>query len=230
MSRVLNWPSAACTGLWHLESSGLDSSGHALHASPGVAPGYGRALIGNGAYFDGTKYLNMPDSTLLRSTVMSLLCFYKGTQSSMGMIFQDYFIENGDLPQNTHDGYRLYINGGIPVFALANGSFYAVTYSSGVAINDDEWHSILVTRDSSAFRFYVDWNLVLTVAPPDVWGYPNWYGVGGPIIGRGIVDSPAVEVGSYGYYLVGWLDEIQLFNRALSPGEVSRLAAFYKGE
>jgi phosphatidylserine/phosphatidylglycerophosphate/cardiolipin synthase-like enzyme len=94
-------------------------------------------------------------------------------------------------------------------FEDANGRDYFVT--SPNTYNDGNWHYVVVTYDGSVLRLYVDGQQVASLntnnAIPDYnWDKPL-------VIGKNSLDDSR--------YFIGDIDEVRVYNRALSAQEVS---------
>jgi len=106
---------------------------------------------------------------------------------------------------------------GKPRVRIWNGSFYTAT--SPTAISTNEWHLITGTFDgNSTLKLYVDGELVVVT---DTGGKkPN-----PPFMN--------IEVGQIGYtvsYFKGIIDEVRIYNRALSPEEIKALYLLTKNK
>lgn len=89
-----------------------------------------------------------------------------------------------------------------------NGSFSC--YSSDFQA-DGQWHFATMSFDGTILKLYCDGLLVDSVMVP----YPVYYSSEGAAIGRD---------GDYsGYYFIGSLDEVQIYNRALQVEEINQI-------
>ena len=114
-------------------------------------------------------------------------------------------------------GYALTANGGQLVFQMGDGSFFNdYPATSGPALNDGNWHLIAVTvqRATATATLYVDGavvgvysNLPGSVTNPA----PLTFGLHHPITTLPYQETDFGE---------GILDEVELFNRALTQGEI----------
>ena len=116
-------------------------------------------------------------------------------------------------------GYEYYLENGIMMLALhapAGGSL--VFNSAVVAPADNRWHLVAATvqREGGAeprVRFYLDGNVVSVVNG----------GIPGSVNNNADLSVGSGSVGSQGSYFRGYLDELEMFNRVLAPGEVRAL-------
>jgi hypothetical protein len=101
------------------------------------------------------------------------------------------------------DGYYLYTWGGEPTFSVVSGGA-AASASSSKNIDWNEWHQLAGTNDGSNIRLYVDGVLKGS----------------GPSAGKtGVSDSAYIGYTSSTYYY-GVLDDVRIYNRALSEYEL----------
>ncbi len=195
----------------------------------GASPTAGRV---NGAYrFNGsTSYVQVPDHPELNvGTGDFTLDAWVRTSASGLMVLVDK--RSGPTPK----GYSLYIVDGRLGFQMANGSGSAtcaptprpgvacanyVAPSSGPLVNDGQWHHVAAVVDRSdpqnGVRLYVDGSQVFSGPPmvSDDLDNPSDLYLG--------VRTPGTGSGAW---LNGELDEVELFKRALSAGEIKALFA-----
>jgi len=105
------------------------------------------------------------------------------------------------------NGYVLELISGQIYLALDNATAHS-DYASGVSgLNDNKWHNIVVNWNGTTVSFYSDSaflsNSVQTLIPTG--GVYNF------------------KIGYEGYYFNGSIDEVMIFNRALSAQEVQQL-------
>jgi hypothetical protein len=114
-------------------------------------------------------------------------------------------------------GYELYLYEHRIGLELADGTLtnYNSSSQSSPIIADNNWHHIAVTVDranTSGLCFYVDGSLVATFNPTDRQG--DLTNTAPFVIGRNLISSQVSQS------FIGTLDEIELFNRVLSPDEI----------
>jgi len=100
------------------------------------------------------------------------------------------------------DGYYLYTWGGAPAFSLVSGGSTA-SASSPETIGWNEWHQLAGTNDGSNLRLYVDGVLKGTGSSPGK---------------TGVSENAYIGYASPAYYY-GALDDVRIYNRALSESE-----------
>jgi hypothetical protein len=128
--------------------------------------------------------------------------------------------------------YSVYAGGGISlnIYYLTNGTLYFLTrytnsdttFTTTQTFNDSQWHHISVTIDVPNLerKIYIDNSLVSTQALSS-----NAYGGSG---------TTGVALGTNGnfntQYYKGDLDQVRIFNKAISSAEVSKLYGNGAGE
>lgn len=112
-------------------------------------------------------------------------------------------------------GYAVYLVNGTLSVQLADPNFGHYNYNSGLLVADGTWHfvAVIVDRDDPGGpKMYVDGS----VAPPFI-----------PTNRQGNLDNPApLLIGAHAFgggVFTGLLDEIEFFNRALTPDEVDAI-------
>ena len=203
---------------WPGENSALDASGNG-HNGTMVNGGYTTGVVGSAFNFQGTgNYVEVPDSAAWAfGTNDFTISFFTNVHS---VTPREYFVDIGH-PSNVfigqtegagvqnkwfvglgEDTITFHVNGpgaGASVF-LANAA-YPTTL--------DEWHNIAVRRSGTLFETFIDGSLggseTSSIFIPDV-VYPLRLGE------------------SEGFELDGFLDEVAIYNRALTDGEIQQLS------
>jgi hypothetical protein len=167
-------------------------------------------MVGGALSFDGSNSVDVPNQDELNFGTgdFSIDLWIKTTDASGTRTIMDK--RTGSLPNVT--GYSLYLWNGKPGLGLFDGAGYTNWNSTGFVANGN-WHHVAVTVDrdnTSGLLFYVDGSLVSTFDPK---GRPGTLTNTAPFVMARNLISPS-------YTLAGTLDEIELFNRVLSPSEV----------
>lgn len=99
---------------------------------------------------------------------------------------------------------------GYPICQISNGT-WQTAITSGIAIVVDKWQRVSCTYDGANLKIYVNGNLTGTRAETNVVNdTTNGWRFGSD------------EGGTYGYFL-GLMDDVKIYNRALSSREISYL-------
>jgi len=181
----------------------------------------------NSAYhFNGVNNsIQIPNSASLQlGTQMSLCAWVRPTGFYLGACHGNSIIMKGDadfLPGNYllrfDDGaFTNYTNCAIPGVDPLHQNFYG---GSGAAsafpgytpyIQVNQWHSVVATYDGTTARLYVNCQLVAS-NPQSAGNFTNTFDL---FLGR-------LNNGAYPYWLNGDLDEVKIYDRAITPAEVN---------
>ena len=170
------------------------------------------AVVGNGAKFDGKSWLEVNDSSsldLYNSYTFSAWVY----KENAGVGGYSVILEKADSSAmdnrspygfaHTKDGYN-------PIVHFAHNN-QLTTISSDTRTNFKEWNFLTVTWDGTNVKFYINGTLKATKA----WSNPLPNSASKLLIGCGPVGDSE--------YFVGILDELRIYNRALSQGEIDGL-------
>ena len=168
--------------------------------------------IGPAVSFDGLNdTVSIPHTVALDAYPLSVTLWVKTTASSLSGIVNKY------LPTSL-SGYQVFTNNGnLCAWYFRDGSDY-VWDGSGCTLatpgfNDGKWHHVAFIVDASGGRLFVDG--ALRASQP-------WIGTPGAT-GTTQALSLAQYPGTTAPYLAGSLDDVRIYNRALSASEVSSL-------
>ncbi|MFA4836842.1 MAG: PKD domain-containing protein, partial [Dehalococcoidia bacterium] len=196
--------------MWQRAAANMNDSADGHN---GVAVGtvtYTTGKVGQAFNFAGNGLVKIPNEA-------SLNYGYSDFSGSLWVKTTSYsgFLMEKDTPGAGNDWF-LYLSNGRPEFVI--GSTSGDNHlASDVAVNDGNWHNITWGRLNNIMQLYVDGNLRASKSIPAI--YLN--------------NSMALAIGSEyndssGGFLntfTGAIDEVKLFNRALSASEISFLAA-----
>jgi len=207
---VANAPVNLATGLvgfWKCDegigSTVSDSSPNANHAT--LAPGlvWAAGKFGSGISFNGSGYLTVPNSSTLQlNNVFSIGAWVYPTILSASW---------RDIVMKGNDNYYLAGSSGgangAPAFGgtYAGGPLYGAT---GLPLNT--WTHVAGTYDGATMRLYVNGMEVANKAQS----------------AKPQVTTDVLTIGgdpSYGQFWIGIIDEVRLYNRALTPSEMQGL-------
>ena len=110
--------------------------------------------------------------------------------------------------------YGLYTGaaGGLEFYVASSATTYVVSPDAGTGVWDGRWHNVIGTFDGSTVRLYVDGKQVGSGTPDSA---PIQYG---------LPTSNDFVIGNYpwcpGLGFAGDIDEVKVFDRALSPTEI----------
>ena len=197
----------------------LDYSGNNNHGTVGGSATFTSAGKYQGAYdlnAATSDYITVPQDPTLDSYDEFSMSVWVKTSSSGAQTLISY----GDLGIDA--GVLLRLNGGVPQAYIDDGTTQ-VAVSGSASIADGEWHQVTITDDGSTFSLFVDGQEADT---------QDSSGVG--VITTNIHDTTEVgrqwNSGSATNYYTGTIDEVTVFNRALSETEVEDYCNSFKNE
>lgn len=203
-------------GQWDLNENGGTVAGNDAwrFSGPGVLSGnvaWSAGRFQGGLAFDGTNgVVEVADSDALESPSVSVSAWVR-SDGSPGSY--RYIVAKGGNGCCT-GSYGLYTGagGGIAFYVATSQTTYAVSPDGGTGIWDGKWHNVVGTFDGSMVRVYVDGRQVGDGSPDSA---PIQYGM---------PSGNDLAIGNYpwctGLGFAGNIDEVKVFDRALSPGEL----------
>jgi hypothetical protein len=210
------WPLDGATTNWTSNTtrdvSGNGNSGTLVGMSTTTSPVAGK--IGQALKFNGANYINSVRSAQTFNDFTAAVW-----EKNQNVAALPAFVSFND-PTYTADNFPIGIfvqllNTGIVqcgIRSTAGGSFTGI--SGGLAVNDNKWHSVVCTRSGSTGTFYID-------------GVPALSGnlTSSAIAANGSFQIGAIHNGASGwaYNSSGSLDDVRIYNRALSAQEVAQL-------
>ncbi len=233
-------PTSGLFAHWDMNGTANDMSGggHNGHMN-NLVPATGiDGVAGHAWYFNGTNSsitipyasdMNVPAFTI--AAVMKVSGFYSGTCHA-NMVFIrgktgtprpcSYYLAFSDGPagygctptlDTTQESFTSIAIG--PSGALGPSTFTDFNDTPHIEVN--KWYNLVVTFNDTAFKIYINDTLKTTVLAP-VPGLPMGTSTDSAAIGFAPYDGPG-----YPYRFKGVMDDIKLYNRALSACEVSKL-------
>ena len=208
--------------------NGMVFAGVLEYNAPGPAL-TARTESGPGALsFDGTTYL-APENNLVTNLAgsFSLSAWLRTTQSfgtSGEPAYQGAGIVTAEVAGQSYDLVPLALTGGN--LAFGTDGFSPDTLTSVKAINDGNYHHVVVTRNQATGekQIYIDGALDTSdVSDTALLNNPQIMIFGAQAdAGQGNANSPSLD-GTHGY--VGLMDSLQIYSRVISPTEVAFLYA-----
>ncbi|MFH1724602.1 MAG: LamG-like jellyroll fold domain-containing protein [Elusimicrobiota bacterium] len=199
-------------GYWRLDagsgSVAIDSSGYDSHGTIHGAI-WADGQVGGAMSFDGANdYVDLGTASPIRVAHPSIAVWFKSDGGA-----------NDDMVSSAHDngrnGYRLgtkYNDASELTWLVGDANGFDILFTEGADINDGNWHFVVGTYDGSNIRLYLDGVLYGAELSTRIVTHTSRLFIGG----RG---------GSPGCYFDGLLDEVAIFNRALTQEEIQ---AYYQ--
>lgn len=199
------WPLDEGSGTAAADKSGSGNAG-ALTNGPAWQPG-SSCKVGGCLSFDGIDdYVNCGSSGSLRSTAAVSVSFWAKVGAEKA---DQFFVSYGDTGFH---GWNLILSGTSLYMRVGNGSLAAVP---GISLSPltGAWHHVVGVYDGSNAQVYID----------------GAYGTGSPF--SGLIDYSGMTACYIGNaqglssvrYFNGYLDDIRVYNRALSAADVSAI-------
>jgi hypothetical protein len=201
---VAHWKFDEGSGTTATDASGNGNTGTLVNG-----PLWAAGRVGNALYFDGIDdNVTVPDSASLHlSSAFTLSAWVNPT------VAQSDFTAAIAKNTATDHVYFLYATSGAGYcgsngFPLAganlSGTQQVICNSSGLPLNT--WSYLTSTYDGSNFKFYVNGSLTQTV----------------PFTGTIDPSTGILQIGAsrFGEYFKGFIDEVRIYNRALSATEI----------
>jgi subtilisin-like proprotein convertase family protein len=212
-------------GWWPADGNGGDIVGNNNGTLVGGATASGAGMVGSAFNFNGTDgYLQIPDSAALRPTNLTVECWVKfSSLDSVGnsTAGAQYIVFKQNTRNNTFEGYNLskhrYATD-IIVWEVSSATGVAVQINGVTAIQTNVWYHLAGVRGPNSVQLYVNGQLEAQASvnfPQDYGNYPLYFGTSGESY--------------WDHKLAGSLDEVSLYNRALSASEIAAIYAAGSG-
>ncbi|HVW82570.1 MAG TPA: LamG-like jellyroll fold domain-containing protein [Candidatus Paceibacterota bacterium] len=207
---------------WPFDGSFADASGNGINGQGVNGPTFGAGEIAQAVSLGGSSYVSLPGNSLINLTSAGTIggWFYVSTpatgQDSVWPIFVKLNSGNG----SDNGGVRLVLYegaGGSPMHLMGEVSNKGTNqYLTGPSIiPNGSWHYATLAWDGSTVALYLDGKLETSQAQSAPVAYYDTNA--GAYIGRA---SGSVKNG----YANGLIDDVRLYNRALSASEIAALA------
>jgi hypothetical protein len=217
-------------GWWPMnERSGqtvYDWSGNGNHGRLGSTPGAddndptwikGIFNLGSALRFDGNDFVTIPDSAALRSAQLTVSAWFRGERTPGSF---RYLVSKG-ADGCEASSYALYTSASEGLgFYIYDGSAWKRSPEAGASVWDGRWHHAAGTYDGQMLRLFVDGVEVGTGTPASLaidYDLP----------------ATAATMGTYGgtcaLHLVGDIDGVSIWNRALPVADIARVVRAFIG-
>lgn len=180
--------------------------------SGGVSFAVGNGKFGQGASFDGSgDYITVPDVASLRLAKFTLSAWLNPDASGGGA--ESWIFGKADGASNTQ-GYSIYMTSGLYVYGSVSTAAHstAIVLTDSVALTSGQWTHCVITFDGTTMRLYK--NGVQTASRSD-WSNEDCNS-----------STQTAYIGSrpaWNYDYKGKMDDISVWNAALSASEVNLL-------
>jgi hypothetical protein len=210
-SLVGYWPLDEGTGTIAYDWSGNNATGTFTGTQAGTSGYYSAGKIGNwGGSFDGTTTIITANGAFLptgNNAFTQIVWINPATMGQVGGKLNPNILRWGNPTTQVNNGLALSSNAILHWF-FGDDNTWAIPSLVGV------WHQIAITYDGSRLVAYLDGISVGSQAPPST---PN------------VAAGTSLQIGFYNsaaYSFSGLIDDVRIYNRALSGSEI---AATYAG-
>jgi hypothetical protein len=216
VDEVRIWNTALSASQASAAFGGTFAPGHVLHL-PFGAGGSGGYNYSPGLVLTGSNFNDTPDSASLRLNQFTVAAWFK-TSTNFGS--DAYVVNKGGVGSDSSGqnlNYGIWINSAEQLkagFETSSGADQFVT--SPTAFNDGQWHYAVVTNNGANVILYIDGVQVATKATSGA--SPETTGTKPVRVGANSRVTPANN------FFTGEVDEVRIWNTALSASQVS--AAF----
>lgn len=221
---------------WPFSNHVKDVSGNSHTGTPyNVTFGTSKAGVSNtAAYFNGTNsYISVPYKADLNIDTFSICAIVKPMGYYTGTCQGNYILCRGDLTQT--DAYGLvYFDGPYTDCNTLDTSKQVFTghavnitalpcerYSPNIVTNT--WYCVVATYDGVTSKTYVNGVLMSTCIASTA--TPFTASTNGLSIG-----AYEARLSTFPYWLKGYVDDLRLYNRLLSPAEIDSFCNYYNGD
>ncbi len=184
------------------DSSGNGLDGELVQGEPEWVEG----KFGTAMNFDGADMVNVPDNDLLDLTSFTIAAWINSPATSGR--WHVIAAKEARNPNGRNYGIFGHVNNGSIHYSFTSGGWKS--FDAPTNVTDGTWHHVAATYEQPNFKLYIDGVLDAEEAPnavPESNGSPLY--IGGCDIGN--------------YWMKGAIDEVVLFDRALSPDELAEL-------
>ena len=213
---------AGLVGWWPGDGSANDITGTNDGTLQGGATASAAGLVGPAFTFDGTNgYVQIPDSPVLRPTNLTVeawVLFNSLNSAGTASAGQQYIVFKQNTRSSTFEGYYLgkerRASGDVFVFDVSSAAGQLAEAASAPMISAGVWYHVAGVRGSNFIQLYVNGQLAAQTSvafPQDYGSLPLYFGSSGQ--------------SSWDRKLNGRLDEVSLYNRALSSNEIAGIYA-----
>ncbi len=190
-----------------------DSSGTGNNGTGGASVTTGAGKYGLGGVFNGTtQYVSVANNSTLNiaTNITAAAWVYPTTISGAAEIIN----KKTDAGSS---GYRLRRSGATIIFEYSDGATVRIQVISPIKLVANQWQHVAATYDGQKVRIFYNGTEVYEEAHT----------------GAMITNTSTLYLGAYNalnaYWWAGSLDEVRLYNRALSPAEITQLYTFAPG-
>jgi hypothetical protein len=186
------------------DSSGNGNNGTLIGSPP---PSWVTGKYGDALQFDGVQnYAISPNSPALQNSACTVCCWFKTTSVTQQFILEIYATTLTGNYQQVYIAINQGNTNGRIRFSAFDSSYSEHDLDVNSQSNDGNWHFVALVASSAGLEGYLDGSLIGSVS----------------LTSLNAAQTFALEVGATfnGQYFNGAIDEVQVYNRALSVAEI----------
>ncbi len=199
-------------GYWKMDGDGLDSSGNNNHGTLVNGSTYVTGKNSQALSVDGTDdYVTVPHNSAYNVTdfTVSLWTYYNGAGTGGKQYWT--LLNKQNTGNGNDDPFHMlvYSANNAPGIRVGNGSTAINLSSASTPLNDNRWHFVTASRQGTTIKLFVDGIQKDTQQ-----------------LSGSTTNSAVMAFGvwpNYVNYYNGLLDEIRIYNRALTDDEITQL-------
>ena len=206
-------------GVWSFEQNWLDATGNNNNGTnSGATFSTDRKLGSYSAYFNKASYVNLGSSSTLCPTTAITIALWAKNLGGRDITPNEYLVCRGNAAYTSaaNNAYQIVLGNSSPdylAFHVSNGTVITGTENVTAvqcATLGTGWHFIVGTWDGATIRLYVDGVLRSSVAHSgSIMSVP--------------VNTYLGQCGDGSRKFIGYLDEMGIYNRAISQTEITAL-------
>jgi hypothetical protein len=215
------WLSDGLVGYWKMDEASwdgtadevIDASGNGNHGVAVNGATTGAGVFGNGGLFDGVDdYVNADMVSQISDKYTASAWIYPTRLEPQAETYGNTILATS----SNYGIWLLHNNGAIRIHAFSSSTArYYQTTATPITLN--KWHHIVVTAERNGEgKIFVDGELIENFTAENDTDWSGVFGIGDLRLDRGLTHQGAI-------------DEVRIYNRALSPAEVRALYEWAPG-
>ncbi|MCC7569714.1 LamG domain-containing protein, partial [Candidatus Micrarchaeota archaeon] len=215
------WLSDGLVGYWKMDEASwdgtagevIDASGNSNHGVAANGATTGAGVFGNGGMFDGVNdYVNADMVSQISDKYTASAWIYPTRLEPQAETYGNTILATS----SNYGIWLLHNNGAIRIHAFSSSTArYYQTTATPITLN--KWHHVVVTAERNGEgKIFVDGELIENFTAENDTGWSGVLGIGDLRLDRGLTHQGAI-------------DEVRIYNRALSSAEVKALYEWAPG-
>lgn len=193
------------------DSSAMKNNATAINAKGGIT--YVDGIVGKAAKFNGASYFEIKDNNSLDLDNYTISLWVNEDKTSGYNPILAKYGESTDKKASSYSLYDSYDQSGISMdMALFGEDDSNISFNTDAKVTPGRWYHCTVTYDGKNVKIYNNGTLVKTIECDSTISYSS-----GPLWIGAFMD---------GSFFKGMMDELRIYNYALTPTEVKKLYSY----